>query len=912
MGIKHSFWQRIGNSYLCLFTITFLFITILQSEEVCKFAFKGRPEIFKDSTMTVPDEMVALSEYQYVHGSKDITSDTLFQPAIMFVVDYSGSMQSNDPENARVLVPSALIDSLMEKCPLAEVGISLWSGHLQFDRPDDPYNVECPGEPGQYCPLFQLNKRYPPDNWTGYEILKWYLRMGRTYLAYIEETNSIILDGTHITAGVNATKHAFSNTQRVRASHFNIFFSDGEPTKPVGDLYAFVPGKEVATTFTVFFGDTAPQCLKDFTQNVKNNGYSPNNPKGDLWSIQNVGKDTLLNFVMKNVMNNILMEGYQIPFKMTVNGGTPVENWHLDSTGFTFPHLFPLEDWTTNFVFDIDYHCRIIIIDQNNGTIDTIDTDTIHNVPFKVTIDPNQGELPDSLWDVKCWDRQLSFYYNGNPVTNLTEEMNPLEIRFSNDPGEAKYEYSKVSIEICNTEGNAQDQETIDLQQNGQTFTGTIEREMIADNESPDVGDGTLQHYANDFIIAVFRNDENPKLTLDTLKIKTPFEFSGALEVDKAYYYDNNADGYVDSILCEFTSSIVGNITKDHIKELLDNSLNLPDFREFKVNDYNVDNDKFYLLVDESTNHDPFTYITKDDNLALAEYVFSTGGIITKKDVVPEDRVAPLIHWNPKSAYLIDNMIDTLDDTLFITFSETVERVTAELPFFFLDVDNDKEYEVRLKDFELVQDKKRMVFKVLDFSGVDYMEHGDSVWIRGIDRVTDTQGNCQNDDRNPKRMLYVTKRIVPYTLIPEAVTPVNPKLLTKKNEIPWEIEKVLKDGNIFDELQLPKGNEKYHGMIIMAVPHPKEIGKYLLDLEYRGSLSIYDALGNTVVSSLPMSWWHDKKSLVTVWNMKNDNGRVVTTGTYISLIVFEDVTESMGFKNGGPEFQKSIFLGVKH
>ena len=66
--------------------IFLLFLGFIYAEEVCKFGYKGKPETFHNGTMTVPDEMVALSDFQYVPGATDMANDTLYQPSIMFAM----------------------------------------------------------------------------------------------------------------------------------------------------------------------------------------------------------------------------------------------------------------------------------------------------------------------------------------------------------------------------------------------------------------------------------------------------------------------------------------------------------------------------------------------------------------------------------------------------------------------------------------------------------------------------------------------------------------------------------------------------------------------------------------------------------------------------------------------------------
>lgn len=745
--------KRLQKMWLVVL-VCFIVQGLLFAEEVCKFAYKGKPEIFNNGTMTVPDDMVALSEYQYVPGVTDMSHDTLSRPSIMLIIDESSSMVSvSDPSNARLRVASDLLDTLLKRCPIAEVGIAAFCAILCFDSTNDPYKVIPPGEKSGYCPLLQLTKRYPPDNKTGHEILKWYLRSNQRGIIY-KPLNYV--GSTNITAGINASKHAFSNTTSPKKAHFNIFFSDGEANEPLGNVNGYASGEDVATTFCVYFeGHTLSDTLPIFIENVKVNGYSANNPKSDFHSIDNINYDTLMSFVMNNIIEHIVTGGTFIPIEMSVNGGISATNWNLDSTGFVFPGLFPLLDWTTDFDFEIKYQIRRISINPQTNTLDTIIKDTIHYIAFDVEIDSLQGPLPDSLWDVKCWDRTMGFYFNNVQITEIEDNMSPLEIRFTYDPGEAQYNYTNVSIEVSNTSATGRDRETITLTKNGNTFSGTFPRVVISTGTSPSPGDGTLQHYASDNIVAVFRNSESPKLPLDTFEIQAPFNFSGSVEITEAYYFDKNAEGYVDSIAVEATTNISGGFTSTMITEIVNNAFTLPVFRGFTINSSGVTAGGFFMKVAENTGHNPVTYVTTDDKIDVAGIILSTGGQITAATIDIIDKVAPIIHWEPRSALLADYQIAARTDTLGVKFSEPVRNTSATEPFYFLDIGGGSNYAVTLRPAGQPKSDS-LIFEVVSVTGT--MEDGDSLWIHETDRITDTPGNFQNNPQNIKRRLYIEKK----------------------------------------------------------------------------------------------------------------------------------------------------------
>ena len=61
-------------------------------------------------------------------------------------------------------------------------------------------------------------------------------------------------------------------------------------------------------------------------------------------------------------------------------------------------------------------------------------------------------------------------------------------------------------------------------------------------------------------------------------------------------------------------------------------------------------------------------------------------------------------------------------------------------------------------------------------------------------------------------------------------------------------------------------------------------------------------------------YWHREELRVTSCKNKSwggeENSRTVGSGVYLSVIELEDVTESLGYQNGGPKEVKKLFLGV--
>jgi len=393
-----------------------------------------------------------------------------------------------------------------------------------------------------------------------------------------------------------------------------------------------------------------------------------------------------------------------------------------------------------------------------------------------------------------------------------------------------------------------------------------------------------------------------------------------SLNLTRGYYYDNNADGFVDSILVLLTTNISGGFTDDHLKEMMDNAvLTLPAFRNFTVNSYHLVSGGFALIVTEGTTN-PTTYIVAaDDKLVTSQYTFSSGeGTVVGGIYTIYDKVAPIIHWQERSAFLTDYQVDTTHDTLRVKFSEAVKRVGDGGPFEFKTIKDGSIYTAYL--YPVRQPKlDSMVFYVHSLYNIDIMRDGDSIWIHVVDKVadscTDEQGNLarnyQNNKNNTRRRLWVEKRLVPYNLNPNSTSPINITNPNSNSIIPDNLIDIINniDPNFINTVDIQTNNNgQYIGMIITITPD--DTLSLLKDFELKGEIMIFDPVGNQIVDRSKMLWWAEKKVLLWIWNGKNKNSRNVGGGSYLAVIEIEEVTESLGYQNGGPKQTKKIYLGV--
>ena len=230
---------------------------------------------------------------------------------------------------------------------------------------------------------------------------------------------------------------------------------------------------------------------------------------------------------------------------------------------------------------------------------------------------------------------------------------------------------------------------------------------------------------------------ENHKFIRETLSViptASP-KLEDTIDIECGYYFDNNADGFVDSLFIKVTTNINGGLTADHVQELIDSTITLPDFRHFTINSSGVVSGGFYIdVIEENTN--PTTYVNSEDKLVVRNDILTTGGYVPSTTAPIYDRIAPLIHWEGKAAYLIDYQVDSIAETLTVKFSENVSDIIAEQPFLFLNINENIQYNVRLT--RVSHNNNIVKFTVIGLSPVQYMKDGDSIWIQRTDRVGDT------------------------------------------------------------------------------------------------------------------------------------------------------------------------------
>ena len=895
--------RKINSPFLLV--IIFCFVQFLWAEEICEFYFEGCPEDYHEDTIVVPEYVVSLSQNVYVCEPSEVIEnviDTGGGPAsILFIIDHSYSMlgagvvhPGRDTYGARFAVIRDLIDTIYNTHKTSEIGLVVFNEQLYFDHRNNSNFVQLQGYGDQsYLPLKKLDSLYSGK--TGRDICIETLetdtvkKFNMNLLDSVECVDLVYKPGfatignTNINVAFEAAKASMKSAIYEKDRQFIIFLSDGEPY-PIDNngmqngipAYEFVKADSVPTTFTVFFTNNPnpPDSLIKMTENIKNNGYSQTNPQSNIWA-KVANYDTLKALLMNNVIQTVVVELKSKPTKININGQTSNS---YNNQWFLFNQKFNLEKDKdiSYFEFDIDY----TVTSSLNGQ--TFDTST-HSA-FWVKRDPNVDTLEEEFGEW-CWVRSMAFYYNDSLVTFANETMDQLEIRFTYDPGDADYHYTKVDVEITNFMGQSLDSEDFNLSKTGSYFTKTFARNLNSINQ----GDGTLQHQAADSIIAIFRN---PEIPLDTLRVAIPFKVSQSVEAVSGIYYDRNADGYVDSIDVVFN----GFFSPSDLNELVD-VITLPPHRGFKINTSSMATNGIALTVDEDNSYLPVTSVTSLDILTIKQTTLPNGGLVIAKTAPIIDKVAPVI----ESAHLLDYANDSITDTLCVILSENVMPITKHIPFYFRNPRNGIQYYAYLN--RTYSSKDTAIFWVQYKNGINNepiiaMENGDSIWINSdsINSVIDEVYNIQDNPLNVRRLLNVKIVHIPYDIIITGNTildPLNPVIVP---------DFILQLNGLDQNITT--------GLIIIVKPdNPENMSGDSLS----ATLSIFDPIGNTIILKEKMGYYNgggdpNKIGLFFVWNGRNRNERKVGPGMYLAVAYINRIDK---FGNIYDKELKKHFIGVK-
>ncbi|MBN1130634.1 MAG: hypothetical protein JXA71_16720 [Chitinispirillaceae bacterium] len=642
-------------------------LSTLFARPVGKFSYRGAPEGKNNDSIIVSDTIVAMSEKIFVTNT--FYSDSILDtPAICFIIDHSTSMSTaagrNDQQGNRFRVTSALIDTIYNRFPTAEIGYVVFKNGLFYRYTDytNFFGQYAGANNDGYMALKKLNQVYGTE--LGVNVLKHFLLTRDSTINSITYTELLYTptpwptEGTNITLAFEAGKAVLNLSQKSDNNKYIIFLSDGEHTSG-GDNY--VQGTGCPTTFTIYFTSTgsAPTTLVNMTNNIRRT-Y----PKSSIWPFTVTDFSSLMTFVRDSIYSAIVRQRPAFPASLTV-GTQTISTWSATDSTFAFGSLFPLIGQTTPFNYIIKYPRPAPL------------GDTIHTVGFNVKTQQGfRRAARDSLvyW---LWDREVEFQsVAGATLTNVTRENDEIQLRFDFSPGDADYSYSagRVSIELVNTSTTVRDREVINLTKGtGNFFTGRIRR-VVASSAS--IGNNVLEHLgSNDTLIATFRNNETPKLPLDTLQSRIALRITPNAQIVTAATKDNDGNGFIDAINLTFNfdtswttaSSIAGfSVTQGS------NVLNVRGIERTPGGTIR----QWRLMIDE-----PATQENVPLQTSWTPTIMANNALLPRVDnqtIVAIDSCAPVVY---KVKKYISDQNDRKKDTVKVTFSEKIFNPTTQARF---------------------------------------------------------------------------------------------------------------------------------------------------------------------------------------------------------------------------------------
>jgi hypothetical protein len=342
-----------------------------------------------------------------------------------------------------------------------------------------------------------------------------------------------------------------------------------------------------------------------------------------------------------------------------------------------------------------------------------------------------------------------------------------------------------------------------------------------------------------------------------------------AASIVQAFYYDKNADGIVDAVDIKFNKGVA---LADAVVSLTWGAAYADSIPNTLLSYVGTDN-----LTLEINVRGAFKTISAD-SIQTSGNMHAIVGYISNPDAPGEadvaDSAAPVI----MSAKFIPSPDLNGTDKLSVVFSEPIASVSSATPFKLWGVEEQSPYtlNVDLADRpELFTNTASGQFSVtIPAQVVKFPMTGDSIWIDVSSGIGDVSSVVQKNAANRRALLNVAP--IDYT----------PRIMIVRN--PFSIGVPVSDAGV-------NGT----GTII-KVPPPLRMTD-VSSLPKSGTISIFDAIGNTVMKEAPFTLLNNW--LYYNWDGRNHNGRFVGTGTYIAII---NVTQ-----NGGKVTSSKKTIGVK-
>lgn len=330
-------------------------------------------------------------------------------------------------------------------------------------------------------------------------------------------------------------------------------------------------------------------------------------------------------------------------------------------------------------------------------------------------------------------------------------------------------------------------------------------------------------------------------------------------KVIHAYYLDFNADGIVDKATLKFNKKVaLSEFTASFSWKNTNITPNLDSAR------FSYKKDSTEVNVNLAGAFPQQSILTSGEMLVSIESFVKQG----KQVAAVVDSTPPVLISAELSPGIPKNEIKS-SDTLICNFSEPISGINCAKPFLFSRIVQGQNSKYQMSLTTISNSKSRWVFKIDDIKGVEFPENSDSVWINDTCGISDTLSNKQVNRENHRVLLKVNTIPIDYDIRigPNPIHPSDPG-----SEALIQIEPSFK---------------------------LKQFVKFYVDV------SIFDAVGNIVYKDHMESQNSPTMTVSFKWNGRNKKGRIVGTGTYLTVIKIQDILRN--------ELKvKSVKIGVIH
>lgn len=337
------------------------------------------------------------------------------------------------------------------------------------------------------------------------------------------------------------------------------------------------------------------------------------------------------------------------------------------------------------------------------------------------------------------------------------------------------------------------------------------------------------------------------------------------IKITQALYFDTNADGLVDSILCPIYGK--PDLIEKHIDTIV-KTLEFNDERDFSIDSYFYAKKAVSLLVTENSGV-VNTAVDENDKILLEKKITieEDSTEILPFEVICEDKMAPVI----LTASVVDSQIVILfgeKDSLYtnangeltVRFSEKVDDHSMDEPFNFYHEGNS--YETLIEPIEF--NGAEVIYQILSIDPREKVTTGDSINIVAT-KSSDLMDLNEIKQLNVKN---IRREIAVETFFDTIRVPAPYELQFKSTVLSrgYGVEGEFRGDDSLQEQ-----------MVIIIEPDTKE--NFCDADSLVASLVIFDPVGNEVTEELPLNFDRDAKRLILFWDGKNLQERNVGRGS---------------------------------